>query len=215
MRAKTLLVLLVATSCGRFQLHDETGGPEPARPPAQRPTISARPPAATPITAPTLLEPGASRPVPYPVFDSKGFARAVARGTRTRNGQPGPNYWQQFARYRIEAELVPATNQVNGRETVRYYNRSPDTLRVPRFFLNQNLFKPGAARTEEVPVTSGMEILRVAATGQTLSKADSGIGYWIEGTVMGVHLPRPPRAARLGGHRRRVGVSGPAGRRPA
>ena len=80
---------------------------------------------------------------------------------------------------------------MNGRETVRYYNRSPDTLRVPRFFLNQNLFKPGAARTQEVPVTSGMEILRVAAAGQTSSKADSGVGYWIEGNVMGVHLPRP------------------------
>ena len=36
-----------------------------------------------------------------------------------------------------------------------------------------------------------MEILRVAASGQTLIKADTGVGYWIEGTLMGVHLPRP------------------------
>src|ERR1051325_5777845 len=47
-----------------------------------------------------------SRPLPYPVFESKAFARAVAKGTRTRTGQPGPKYWQQFATYRIDAEFV-------------------------------------------------------------------------------------------------------------
>jgi hypothetical protein len=194
MRAQTLalaLLALVAVSCARFPLHEDESGPAAGRPPQPRPTITQRPPSSAPVATPVILDPGSTRPIPYPVFESKGFARAVARGTRTRNGQPGPNYWQQFARYRIDAELVPGSNQVNGRETVRYYNRSPDTLRVPRFFLNQNLFKPGAARTQEVPVTSGMEILRVAASGQTLTKADSGVGYWIEGTVMGVHLPRP------------------------
>jgi hypothetical protein len=81
------------------------------------------------------------RPVPYPVFESRGFARAVQRGTRTRTGEPGPNYWQQFARYRIDAELVPTTSTINGRETVRYFNRSPDTLGVVWIFLNQNLFE--------------------------------------------------------------------------
>jgi hypothetical protein len=140
---------------------------------------------------PTVTLTASQRPIPYPVFESKGFAAAVARGTRTRTGEPGPNYWQQFARYKIDAELVPAASQLTGRETVRYFNRSPDTLRTPRFFLNQNLFKPGAARNVETPVTGGMEILRVAASGQALSKADSGVGYWIEGTIMGVHLPRP------------------------
>src|SRR3954470_6632533 len=137
-----------------------------------------------PVAPPVAAAPAAApRPLPYPIFESQGFARAVAAGTRTRTGQPGPKYWQQFARYRIDAELVPATNQVNGSETVRYFNRSPDTLRTPRFFLNQNLFKPGAARTGETPVTSGMEILRVAVAGQTLTRSDTGVGYWIEGTV--------------------------------
>jgi len=120
---------------------------------------------APPAPAAVAVAASAGRPIPYPVFESKGFSAAVARGTRTRTGEPGPNYWQQYARYRIDAELVPSTNQLNGHETVRYFNRSPDTLRTPRFFLNQNLFKPGAARKDETPVTGGMEILRVAAAG--------------------------------------------------
>src|SRR6187551_3399432 len=77
--------------------------------------------------APAPVAVGAKRPIPYPIFESNAFARAVERGTRTRTGEPGPKYWQQFARYRIDAELVPTTNQLNGRETVRYFNRSPDT----------------------------------------------------------------------------------------
>ena len=141
---------------------------------------------AAPAPAPALP----SRPIPYPVFETHAFARAVERGTRTRTGEPGPRYWQQFARYRIDAELVPATSLVNGRETVRYFNRSPDTLRAVWIYLNQNLFAPSAARDEPTPVTGGMEILRVAAWGQALAKRDTGAGYSVKGTLMRVALPR-------------------------
>ncbi|HEX4681799.1 MAG TPA: M1 family metallopeptidase [Gemmatimonadaceae bacterium] len=159
--------------------------------PLRRPSAAPAPAVSDVAVAGVAAQGDSSRPRPYPVFESRNFARAVARGTRTRTGEPGPTYWQQFARYRIDAELVPATNQLNGREAVRYYNRSPDTLRTTRFFLNQNLFKPGAARDVETPVTGGMEILRVAASGQTLAKADTGVGYRIEGTVVGIRLPKP------------------------
>jgi len=143
-----------------------------------------RPPVAPPPA------PAPARPVPYPVFETHAFARAVERGTRTRTGEPGPKYWQQFARYRIDAELVPATSLVNGRETVRYFNRSPDTLRAVWIYLNQNLFAPTAARVESTPVTGGMEILRVAAGGQALARRDTGAGYAVNGTLMRVSLPR-------------------------
>ena len=130
MRKIALLVLSTTTACSvisRLQTEEE---------PVATPTATTRP-----APAPSA---GPARPLPYPVFESKGFARAVANGTRTRNGEPGPNYWQQFARYRIEAELVPSSSQVNGRETVRYFNRSPDTLRVPRFFLNPRQSLPAS-----------------------------------------------------------------------
>jgi hypothetical protein len=140
--------------------------------------------------APPIAAPRVARPVPYPVFETRAFARAVERGTRTRTGEPGPKYWQQSARYRIDAELVPTTSLVNGRETVRYFNHSPDTLRAVWIYLNQNLFAPMAARVEPTPVTGGMEILRVAAWGQALAKRDTGAGYAMTGTLMRVSLPR-------------------------
>jgi hypothetical protein len=62
------------------------------------------------------------RPRPYPVFETAAFSRAVANGTRTRTGNPGPDYWQQYASYRIEAKLDPAANRLTGLETVLYVN---------------------------------------------------------------------------------------------
>jgi hypothetical protein len=148
-----------------------------------------RHPPAPPPPAPVVVERNL-RPIPYPVFETNAFARAVARGTRTRTGEPGAKYWQQSARYRIDAELVPATSQVNGRETVRYFNHSPDTLRTVWIYLNQNLFAPKSPRVVETPVTGGTEILRVAASGQALAKHDTGTGYSVSATLMRVGLPR-------------------------
>ena len=135
---------------------------------------------------------GPERPIPYPIAETKAFARAVERGTRTRTGEPGPKYWQQYARYTIDAELQPATNQLTAHGTVRYFNRSPDTLAVLWLHLNQNLFAPNAIRNGEVPITGGMEILRVEAAGQALRRSDTTAGsFLINQTRMRLTPPQP------------------------
>ena len=123
------------------------------------------------------------------MFESRAFEAAVAHGTRTRTGEPGPRYWQQSAHYHIDAELVPSSSQINGRETVRYVNHSPDTLGVLWIHLDQNLFAPSSPRVVETPVTSGTEILRVAVAGQALPRNDAGAGYSVDATLMRVRLP--------------------------
>jgi hypothetical protein len=139
--------------------------------------------------APSRLE----RPLPYPVPESPAFARAVERGTRTRTGRPGPAYWQQWAEYRLEAELDPASKRLTGRGTVRYVNRSPDTLRVVYVHLHPNLFAPDAVRNDYTPVTTGMELSRVTVGAQLLSlvSADSLVGYSIDATRLRIRLPAP------------------------
>ena len=135
----------------------------------------------------------AERPRPYPVFESPAFRRAVERGTRTRTGRPGARYWTQRAEYALRAELDPATKRLTGQGTVRYHNRSPDTLAWLAVQLHQNLFAPGAARAEATPVTGGMELRRVTAQGATLAAgaaSDSTPGYVVEGTVAWLRLPR-------------------------
>ena len=73
------------------------------------------------------------------------WERAVSRGTRTHTGEPGPKYWQQWADYRLEAELNPVSKRLTGKGTVTYQNRSPDTLQEVYVQLLHNIFAPGCA----------------------------------------------------------------------
>ena len=129
----------------------------------------------------------------HSVYEQPAFTRAVQAGTRTRSGHPGPRYWQQYARYEIEAQLDPATHQLSGHERVTYLNRSPDTLHKLAVHLRQNLFSASVARRESVPVTGGMSLRRVSVNGMPLlqSSADSTAGYQIDGTVAWLRLPQP------------------------
>ncbi len=134
-----------------------------------------------------------ARPRPYPVFETPGFAHAVAAGTRTRTGQPGPNYWTQYARYRLQATLDPTTKRLTGQGTVVYLNRSPDTLSSLTFNFYQDLFAPGAIRNEPVNVTKGFELSRLTAAGQVLYPftGDGQPPVRRFGTLAGVALPQP------------------------
>ncbi|MES3033270.1 MAG: M1 family metallopeptidase [Gemmatimonadota bacterium] len=83
---------------------------------------------------------------------------AVARGTRSSDGTPGPRHWVQGARYALRATVDPARRTLRGDGLLRYRNRSPDTLRTIAFELAQNLLRPGAPHNEMVPVTGGLEL---------------------------------------------------------
>src|SRR6059058_1583479 len=82
---------------------------------------------------------------PTSVADTSPF-RALALPApneyRTGSGRPGPRYWQQRADYRITATLDPARNELRGRETIHYVNRSPERLSYLWLFLEQNICAP-------------------------------------------------------------------------
>jgi hypothetical protein len=147
------------------------------------------------------------RPLPGPVYEIPEFTRAVTRGTRTRTGEPGPGYWVQHARYRIDTRLDPSANRVTGHETVVYLNHSPDTLRRVAIYLRQNAFAAGNPRRQPAPITGGVTLDRVAVDAHSIAPASTGVvavpitdaakthpverGYVVDGTVMWVPLPRP------------------------
>ena len=102
------------------------------------------------MTAPSPGVAGArARGLELPV--SEAFERAVAQGTRTRTGAPGPHYWQQWAEYKLEAELNPISKRLTGQGTVTYYNRSPDALKEVYVQLLHNIFAPGGRHNTDVP----------------------------------------------------------------
>ncbi|HET7790718.1 MAG TPA: methylated-DNA--[protein]-cysteine S-methyltransferase [Gemmatimonadales bacterium] len=149
----------------------------------------------------------APRPLPGPVYESAAFSRAVARGTRTRTGEPGPKYWVQHPRYAIDATLDPARNRVSGVETAVYVNHSPDSLRRIAIYLRQNVFAPGSPRRDPVPVTGGITLGRITVNGREVPAAPppnpakpvtapprrgpAAGEYTVDGTVMWIALAQP------------------------
>ena len=142
-------------------------------------------------TGPAVAQQPAPRPRPYPVFESRGFQRAVDRGTRTRTGVPGPKYWQQRAEYQLSATLDPAAKRLSGEGTIRYVNNSPDTLRAVYFHLYQDLFAANGVRNQVTPVTRGMELGRITAQGREMKPVDddTSSGYWTDATRLRIRLP--------------------------
>ena len=122
-----------------------------------------------------------------------GYESALARGTRAPNGAPGPRYWQQWADYKLEAELNPVSKRMTGTGTITYYNRSPDTLHIVYIQLLHNIFAPGARHNTSVPWSvEGVELSRVAAQGSDLAAAGGEApGYEVNGTIMRIRLPKP------------------------
>ncbi len=128
------------------------------------------------------------RPVPAPVVPPPFFQKAVAAGTRTRDGSPGPDYWQQWSTYDIQAKLDPATARLSGSVTIAYENRSPETLHQLDLHLYQNLQAEGVARRDSAQVTGGITLNRVVVDSQQVSEGDlsksQGPAYHVDGTVM-------------------------------
>ena len=171
---RTILPLLLITlgACG---------APDPAP----------RTPAPQPEEAPAVVEP--ERPVPYPVEPPPEYQLAVDRGTRTEEGTPGRQYWQQEADYRIEARVDVESRTLTGSETITYHNNSPNPLPILVVNLIQNFHAEGAVRMEPAEVTGGVNIERVSVNGRELGVTTSNQqpGWAVEGTVMIIVLPRP------------------------
>ncbi|MGD2135921.1 MAG: M1 family metallopeptidase [Gemmatimonadales bacterium] len=128
------------------------------------------------------------RPVPNPVVASPGFQRAVMRGTRTTEGVPGLEYWQQSAHYTIAARLDVQEKRLDGTTRIRYRNASPDALHRLFLQLIQDFHRDDVPRLRPAEITGGYTFTRVAANGQTL---ELGPGYRVSQTTMMVIPPDP------------------------
>ncbi len=92
-------------------------------------------------------------PLPVPL----NIQRAIDKGSRTNEGLPGKNYWQNGASYTIHTRFNPETRLLSGTEEIVYFNHSPDTLKQLLFKLYPNYYQKGAARAEAVKPADLME----------------------------------------------------------
>ncbi|MBU6120660.1 M1 family metallopeptidase [Hymenobacter siberiensis] len=138
---------------------------------------------------PLLLLAGLARPAAAqttPLYQPRDIKAAFAKGTRSPDGRPGPNYWQNRARYDITVQAAPPARDIRGRETITYFNNSPDTLKQVLLRLIQNIHRPGVSRDGDASpdyLTSGLVIDTFRVAGQTQPVQGTG-------TITGVRLPK-------------------------
>ena len=106
------------------------------------------------------------------LYMPRDVQEAFRKGTRSLDGRPGPNYWQNRGRYNIEITALPPDRVVRGNESIVYVNNSPDTLANPVIKLFVNIHKPGAPRAFGVGpdyLTSGVQFDGASVDGQPVT----------------------------------------------
>ncbi len=124
------------------------------------------------------------------LYTPRNVRAAYNKGTRSPDGRPGKNYWQNHGRYTITISAMPPDRNIKGTETITYFNNSPDTLRNPVIKLFINIHKPGAPRLggeEPDYLNSGVHVDAASANGKKVNWPDLAFVF----TNRQFRLPQP------------------------
>lgn len=80
------------------------------------------------------------------LYMPRDIQNAFKKETRSLDGKPGKNYWQNHGRYTISIDVAPPNRTIKGVEQITYFNNSPDTLKRLNMKLILNIHRPGVAR---------------------------------------------------------------------
>jgi hypothetical protein len=124
------------------------------------------------------------------LYMPRNIVKAYDKGTRSLDGKPGINYWQNHGIYNITVNVTPPDRIIKGSETITYVNNSPDTLKNPVIKLIVNIHKAGAVRYFDVNadyLNAGTHIDNLTVNGKKTEWKDPEFHY----TWQSFHLDRP------------------------
>ncbi len=109
------------------------------------------------------------------LFIPRDIKDAYIRKTRSYDGNPGPEYFQNRVDYNIDASFDPITRNLQGSEVIIFHNNSKRNLRyiVIRNYLD--VYKKGAIRGRTIdPIDAGNEvnILKIIINGEEIDLND-------------------------------------------
>ena len=136
-------------------------------------------------------------------FEQLGTSLPTPNTYRTASGAPGKDYWQQRADYKIELTLDDVKQEIEGTETITYFNQSPDPLDYLWLQLDQNF----RAQDSETPLVteyfmkdsvSAKELFTIQNNfdggfriDKVLDDAGQPLAYFINKTMMRINLEQP------------------------
>ena len=116
--------------------------------------------------------------------------KAYDKGTRSYDGKPGSKYWQNKSEYKIKVSVNPETRMLEGSETIKYFNKSPDILNQLVIRLYQDINKYGNIRmralTKEA-LSDGVKIEKIIIN----KKKMKSFSQYRTGTNLFIDLPNP------------------------
>lgn len=141
----------------------------------------------------------------YDYHDAFGPLFYVNNGTSTRSasGEPGHEYWQNRADYKLTAKLNEKTNEIVGTGIVTYTNNSYDKMSFVWMHLDQNLFKSDSRGNALVPLAGSrngaqgeifdgghkIKSVKIVTTSKGGKSVEKEAKYIITDTRMQVFLP--------------------------
>ena len=138
-------------------------------------------------------------------FEQLGSILPTPNEYRTASGAPGPKYWQQRCDYDITCELDEPNRKITGKETLTYYNNSPDNLTYLWLQLDENehslVNNSGYQTSNNMQKSVTIEDIDRLQTGKldkeyghNITKVTTALGaplkYTINKTMMRVELPQ-------------------------
>jgi hypothetical protein len=111
--------------------------------------------------------------------------------------KPDAAYWQQDVHYVIAAQMDEDDNRIDGRESLEYWNNSPDTLRFVYFHLFQNAFIKGShLHALEIENKTKPHLGKKEAEGkgiiiENISTNNQSLKTELDNTIMKVYLEKP------------------------
>ena len=157
------------------------------------------------LSAQQTTENTASKVTKYDYHDAFAPHFYTKNGTATRSasGQPGSEYWQNSASYKLTAKIDEKNNEISGSGIITYTNNSPDKLGFVWMNLDQNLFKSDSRGSAIVPLTGSrngaqgqifegghkIKSVSVVSTNKGIA-TEVAVKYVISDTRMQVFLPQ-------------------------
>ncbi|MBK7434005.1 MAG: M1 family peptidase [Chitinophagaceae bacterium] len=140
-------------------------------------------------------------------FEQLGTILPTPNEYRTASGAPGPKYWQQRCDYDIVCEIDEPNRRLTGKETLTYFNNSPDVLTYLWIQLDENQhstknnsgyqssnFMSKSVTEDDFQRATG-KIDKDKEYGDNITRVADASGkplaYTINKTMMRVELPQP------------------------
>ena len=123
------------------------------------------------------------------LFTTTNVQNAYKNETRTLSGKPGKNYWQNRANYNISVSFDPATQLLEGKETISYENNSPDTLKQIIIRLYPDLYKKGVERLSHIAekdLGDGVQIESFRIGGENITDFNNHEKEFEESTLLNI-----------------------------